>query len=171
MLCFNSSVMEQEKNLSPDIPLGFSLSILAKMYYGAFSRYMEDLYELDKHYSVLFMLHDSDNKCTQQCISKKLHIDKVMMVRNIDYLADKGYIRRITNPEDRRENWVELTAKARKEVPMMKASLEAFNKIAFKGMSTEEVSRFFSSMNTVYHNVENLPASPVTIKYNKKSKK
>jgi len=161
----------KKKNIDSSHPLGFTLSILTKPYYGAFTRFMEEFHELDKHFSILLMIEASEEECTQQQICDLVRVDKVTMVRILDYLDRKGYIKRITNPQDRRERWVQLTPKARKEIPAIRRSVEHVNEKAFAGFKKSEREEFYRMMEKIYDNVINLPANPVTIKFNKRRRK
>jgi DNA-binding MarR family transcriptional regulator len=163
--------MKKKSLIDPTLPLGYTLSKLTKPYYGAFTKYMEQFYELDKHFSILMMIESTENQCTQQYICNQLNLDKVSMVRILDHLDEKGYIKRVTNPEDRRERWIQLTPKAVKELPHIREAVMQMNDKAFEGFKKTEREEFYRMMQKVYDNVIELPAHPVTLKYSKKSRK
>lgn len=159
--------MKKDCTIDETLPLGVNFSMLTKSYYGAFTRFMEENHELERYYTILLMIDDASEKCTQQCICDRMMMDKVSMVRILDHLDEKGYIRRVTNPEDRRQRWVELTAKAIRELPMIRKSVETMNRKALKGFSKTETAQLYEMMRRIYQNTRQLPSHPVTVKFSK----
>lgn len=152
------------------LPLGYNFSTLTKNFYGAFHKYMEK-YDLEKYFSVLLIISDSDKQWTQQCLCDYLYIDKVTMVKILDHLYNKGYINRVTNPDDRRQKWIELTKKAIKELPEIKKSVKEMNSMTLAGFNKEEKNLFLSMMQRVNQNLNLLPTNPVIVNLNNKRKK
>jgi DNA-binding MarR family transcriptional regulator len=162
--------MAGKKSINSQMPLGRHLAILTKMYYGALSKRLEHL-EIEKHYSLLVLVEGSDLKCTQKYISEKLKIDKTSMVSVIDYLAAKGFIKRISNPDDRREYWIELTPKAQELMPEIHREINLMNKIAMKGLNRNETEEFNKALDIISGNLNSLPSDRVIINYKKVKKK
>jgi len=162
--------MSKKCNVDECLPLGYNFSMLTKNFYGAFHRYMEQ-YDLERYFSVLLIIADSEKKWTQQCLCDHLYIDKVTMVKILDHLYSKGYINRITNPDDRREKWIQLTPKAKKELPSIKRSVAEMNDKTLSGFSEKEKTTFLNMMQKVNHNLNTLPANPVIVNLNQKRKK
>ncbi len=158
--------MPEKTSINNQLPLGRHLAILTKMYYGALSKRLEHL-EIEKHYSLLVMVEGSDVKCTQQCISDKLKIDKASMVSVIDYLAERKYIKRSRNPADRREYWIELTKKAKQVMPIIHKEINELNKIALKGLSKTRAAEFNNALDIISGNLNALPSDRVIINYKK----
>ena len=116
-------------SLFETLPLGRSLALLAKTYFGALTKRLEHL-EVERYYSILILIEDADKGCTQQFICDHLKIDKVSMVRILDYLTQKKYVKKVQNPEDRREYFVQLTPKAKKVMPEIHAAIDGLNELA-----------------------------------------
>ena len=95
-------------NICDRLPLGRSLAILAKTYYGALTKRLEHL-EIERYYSILILIENHGAACTQQFICDELRMDKVSMVRIVDYLIEKKYVKKVVNPKDRREHFIQLT--------------------------------------------------------------
>jgi DNA-binding MarR family transcriptional regulator len=148
------------------LPLGRSLSLLAKTYFGALTKRLEHL-EIERHYSILIFIEESEKGCSQQHICDNLKIDKVSMVRMLDYLIKKKFIRKVQNPKDRREYFVELTQKAQNVMPEIHAEIKNLNDLAFKGMSKEKQKEFYRNICLIYTNVESLPAHKFFVNYKK----
>ncbi len=154
------------KHIVECLPLGKSMGIITKKYYGALSKRIEPL-GIDRHFATLITIDTTDEKCTQQYLSDFLQIDKVTMVRNLDYLVKKKLIKRTVNPEDRREHIIELTEKAKKIMPAIHNEIEAMNNIALKGFNKKEAKLFKEQLAVVIKNLDNLPVNEVSININK----
>lgn len=152
------------------MPLGRFFAYITKSYYGALSKRMEDL-DIDRYYSVLLAIDKSGTNCTQQSLCHMLDIDKVSMVRMIDYFLKKKLVRKIQNPADRREYFLELTPKARKRMPEFYAAIEEMNQVALKGFSPEQQEAFVRQLLAIEANINELPAENVIINYKKSPKK
>ncbi len=155
-----------EKEMLEAMPLGKLMASITKGYYGALSKRAEHL-GIDRHFSTLVAIDVTNEKCTQQYLSDKLKIDKVTMVRNLDYLVTKKLIRRNVNVNDRREHLIVLTDKAKKIMPAVREEIERMNKIALKGFNKTESKVFREQIERVIHNLENLPVNEVSIKIKK----
>ncbi len=83
----------------------------------------------------------------------------------IDYLADKKFIKRTSNPDDRREYWIELTAKALQVMPEIHKEINELNKIALKGLNKTETAGFRKALNLINDNLNSLPSNKIIIKY------
>src|ERR1700741_4491069 len=156
--------MAKQANLFDEMPFGRHFSVLTKMYYGALTKRLSEL-DIDRHYSVLIFITHCEKKCTQQFISDALRIDKASMVRVIDHLVKKGYLVRATNPADRREHWMELTAKAKKTVPVIQKEIKELNKIAMQGFTKAEKKTFMNLLPLMYENLGKQPSDRILVNY------
>jgi MarR family transcriptional regulator for hemolysin len=147
-------------------PLGRHFSILTRLYYGALTKKLEHL-DIDRHFSILIFLDTSKQECSQQCISDVLKIDKVSMVRIVDYLTEKGYIKRLPNPDDRREHHIKLTEKAKKVMPKIHKAVNELNRTATKGLSSKQVKIFYESLYILSSNLMDQPAHKVIVNFKK----
>lgn len=158
---------EQRSKLSDELPLGRHFSVLTKMYYGALTKRLEKL-DVDRHYSVLIFIDEmNEKKCTQQFISDSLKIDKASMVRIIDTLVKKKYLVRASNPADRREHWMELTPKAKKDIPVIRDGIKELNKIAFQGLTKKETETFRNVLSLLYANLDKEPSDRILVNFKK----
>ncbi|HRG58719.1 MAG TPA: MarR family winged helix-turn-helix transcriptional regulator [Bacteroidia bacterium] len=157
-------------NICDRLPLGRSLAILAKTYYGALTKRLEHL-EIERYYSILILIEGNGNECTQQFICDELKMDKVSMVRIIDYLIEKKYVKKVVNPHDRREHFVQLTSKAIKNLPAIHEAIDEVNAAALKGIGKEKQRELYQSLNTIQRNLAHLPAQKIFINYKKSNKK
>jgi MarR family transcriptional regulator, transcriptional regulator for hemolysin len=158
-----------DADLFEKFPLGRSLSLLAKIYFGALTKRLEHL-EIERHYSVLIFIEGIKEGCTQQYICDSLKIDKVSMVRILDYLIKKKFVKKVVNSKDRREHFVELTPKAEKVMLEIHAEIKNLNNIAFKGLSKQKQKEFYKNIALIYENVKELPAHKFFVNYKKANK-
>ena len=93
-------------------PLGKLFAQLAKTYVGMVSNALQHV-EIDRYYYVLYVLAQADKSICQKELAELVYSDKPNMVRIIDYLEQNQCVRRVLNPKDRREQFIELTEKGR----------------------------------------------------------
>ena len=158
------------KNLYESLPFGRSLAILTKTYYGALTKRLEHL-EIERYYSILILIESLDKGCTQQYICDQLKIDKVTMVRIIDYLIEKKYVKKVINKNDRRENLVELTKKAIDVLPEIHEAIDEVNESALKGIPKTKQKELYEHLFSIQRNLDHLPAEKIYINYKKSTKK
>lgn len=158
------------KKIVSSLPFGRSLAIAAKSYFGALTKRLEHL-EIERYYSILILVESTTTGCTQQFICDQLKIDKVSMVRILDYLMKKHFIRKIVNPSDRREYLIELTEKAIGVLPEIHACIEAVNTAAMKGIPKLHQKELTQWIFKIQENLEELPAQKIYINYKKAGKK
>ncbi len=161
---------DMEKEYCTSLPFGRSLAIVAKTYFGALTKRLEHL-EIERYYSILIIIEKSETACTQHHLCTVLRIDKVSMVRIIDYLVEKDYISKILNPKDRREYLLELTPKALAILPEIHQSIDEVNRSALKGISAAHQDAFYTYISTIQKNLEELPSQKIYINYKKSKKK
>ncbi len=147
-------------------PLGKAMGIITKNYWGALSKKLEHI-GIDRHFTTMAAIAQAKEKCTQQYLSDLLAVDKVHMVRVLDYLVSHGMITRTVNPLDRREHIIKHTAKAKKIMPVIQNGIAEMNKTAFKGFNTKEKELFNGFVETIILNLKNLPVNEVDIKIKK----
>ncbi|MCC6690347.1 MAG: MarR family transcriptional regulator [Bacteroidia bacterium] len=158
--------MDVTANIFYQIPWGRHLSVLTKMYFGALTKRLNQL-DIDRHYSILILVENNPEGCTQQFISDEFKIDKASMVRIIDYLVKNNYLKRSVHPNDRRKHRLELTVKARKFLPVIHKEVNSLNKIVTKGMNAGELKQFWTSINKISENLKKEPTNPVIVNYKK----
>lgn len=154
--------MNKEKWQTSIAPLGLYFSFLTKHFAGAMVQKLSEI-DLDKYFRVLVVIEQAGSNFTQQNLSDHFKINKASVVRIVDHLARKGYVRRKVNKKDRREYFLVLTEKAKKELPAIKEALCELEQSAFKGFTEEQKALFFQLLEQVYVNMSSLPAEEVFI--------
>ncbi len=134
-------------------PIGRMLSGLGKGYLHLLRAKLQHL-DIDRNYYALVLIDNQDGNMTQQELALKLDTDKVSIVRVIDYLSDKGYVKRVRKTEDRRKLSLVLTPKAIGALPEIKRSFSEINKIAMNGLSNVQVSELAESLKKIKSNLK-----------------
>jgi MarR family transcriptional regulator for hemolysin len=159
--------MSGKKDFVKYKPIGRMMGCITKQYFGALSKSMEHL-GVDRHFYPLVVIDSTEEKCTQQYLSCMLDVDKVSMVRVMDYLVEKGMITREVNSDDRREHLIKLTPKAKKIMPFIYDGINKMNSLALKGLTKNEQETFYYALQMITKNIEKLPANEVDIQLKKK---
>lgn len=151
-------LIAQKNKINPfetkDSPLSLMFNMLFKKYYHAAEQQLVGA-ELDRYFYVLGLICKHE-KITQQCLANCLQIDKATMVRVIDYLTDKGLVKRTPHSEDRRAYIISPTTKGLKIAPKIEATFSQLNKLAFNGFSAEEKKMFIEFMNRMDNNLSDV---------------
>jgi DNA-binding MarR family transcriptional regulator len=151
------------------MPLAHYLNVVSKAYLGAYMKSFEG-HDLERYFIVLGLLDIQNKPLTQQDLCTILTVDKVTMVRILDYLEEKGYVNRIVNKEDRRERKIELTEKARKNLKYIHSVITNMNNHAFEGFSEQDKNIFFNLLQRIGDNMMAMPSEEILISL-KRSKK
>ncbi|NEU07529.1 MarR family transcriptional regulator [Flavihumibacter sp. R14] len=133
-------------------PLAQSLISVTKKYLSSFSKEVPDL-AIDRYHHVLVLIDDQKEKLSQQALAELLQIDKSYMVTILDYLTEKGYVRREKNPNDRREQLIKLTPLAQRDVPLIRDAICTLNSRSLKNLTTREVQTFNAVLRTIQKNL------------------
>ena len=151
--------MPHRKVLIYDIPefsLGKKFGILSRSYFALLSGKLEHL-GIKKSFSVLVLIDKmGEDQCSQKFIADTLRIDKTMMVGVLDELAEAGFIKRIQNPTDRRQHWIQLTDKGKKQMPEIKRTIKQLNESVLEGLTASDVTKFYKQLGTIYKNMQTI---------------
>ncbi len=142
-----------ENKAWPEMPIGRHFAVLSKFYVAALSKKLNEI-NLDRYFSIILLVHNSKEPVTQQMIGCQLHIDKTSMVRIIDSLVEKNYLKREVMPGDRRCHQIELTDLGRSIVPEIQKAIAELNDLMMKGVSKEHREQFVKSLSTVIFNLQ-----------------
>lgn len=151
------------------IPIGTKAFILSKHYYSVLSKTLECI-DIERYFSVLYFLNEKEG-CIQQHICNNLAIDKTAMVKVIDYLIKAGLVTREPNPEDRREYFIMLTKKGKKQTEETVKAFKALDDKIFSKISDTDKETFIKVMNQLTTELKELPANDLFFNYRKTAKK
>ncbi len=157
--------MDTQDEIFKHLPIGRHLTVLSKHYVGVLTKKLEGL-DIERHFSLLLILHYKPD-CNQKCLAEILDIDKTSLVGIIDFLSEKGYVKREINPKDRREYFIRLTAKAKKNIPLIIEAVQSTNEVALSGFSENEIKSFYKILFGAYNNLEKEPVNDYLIQFTK----
>ncbi|MCD6066998.1 MAG: hypothetical protein K0S33_1824 [Bacteroidetes bacterium] len=159
----------QATKTEPDIPVGTRTLILSKLYYGVLSKSLENI-DTERYFAVLHYIQSNDGCCCQQNICNNLAIDKTAMVKILDVLTKTGFIERKINPKDRREHFIHLSVKGKKQTKEITKAFEKIDEQMFSGISDKEIKTFMSVLSKASGNLKEMPSNDLFFNY-KKTKK
>jgi MarR family transcriptional regulator, transcriptional regulator for hemolysin len=146
------------KKEASEQPIGRMLSIIAKSYLQTLIMNLSDI-DIDRNYYALLLIETAEGNITQRELASLLEIDKVTMLRSIDYLSEKGYVERVNNATDRRKYSLVLTDKGRKALPRIKKAFSDVNNIALKGLTKNQVSELNTILLNIKKNLNEYPSN------------
>ncbi|WP_148277743.1 MarR family winged helix-turn-helix transcriptional regulator [Methanoregula formicica] len=101
----------------------------------------------------VLMLLAKEQNITQETLVRHYHLDKGTIARAVKKLETAGYIRRITDPGNRRAVRLFLTEKGEQALPALHAINRAWESLAFCGLTAQDKKTCRHLMRTVTLNV------------------
>lgn len=124
-------------------PISRKLNNLGRICLNILSKRIKHL-DINRYYYPLTLIYINNGKLSQKALGEMLDKDKSAIVNIIDSLSEKGYVKRVVNPDDRREHFISVTEKAEKDIPHIIAAFEEMNKDLTKDISAEEMEIFYN---------------------------
>lgn len=135
-----------------DQPLGRMLSMMGKGYLHLLRLKLHHL-DIDRNYYALILIESQDGTITQQELAGMLDSDKVSVVRVVDYLSAKGYVKRISQANDRRKHCLLLTDKAKQALPEIRKSINELNEMVLAGLGSQQLANFTAAIGKIKKNI------------------
>lgn len=148
-------------------PFGIRIAVISKLYHGALGKRLEHL-EIDRYFTLVLFLSKSTSPLTQQKIAEELQVDKTAMVRVIDYLTEKGYVQRESNPSDRRAHFIQLTDLGRLRLLDIEDAINHLNNKALTGLDDAERKNFYKQLGLISQNLSSEPVLEMEMNYKRK---
>jgi len=108
---------------------------------------------LDAHFEALLALSEQEKHVTQNNLAELLQMDKSRIVSIVYDLGKRHLILIKTNPADRREHYITLSAKGREAIPVIESIIKKVNEMANMGLSDEKLSAFFEVSALMHQNL------------------
>src|SRR5690606_1512107 len=103
--------------------------------------------------SILTVLWNEKNGCSQQVLADKTNRDKPSITRLIDNLEKENWVERRPHPTDRRQNLIFLTQKGKKIEEDVLAILQEIIHISLAGISEKDVLKFKETFDKIFKNL------------------
>ncbi|MDD1693263.1 MAG: MarR family transcriptional regulator [Methanoregula sp.] len=138
---------------TPDemIPLGAIVSITRRGRFIFLNDRLRPLGLSAGQFPVLMLLAKKQN-IIQETFVRHYHLDKGTIARAVRKLEDAGYIRRITDPQNRRAVRLFLTEKGEHAIPVLQEINREWETRVSYGLSPEEKSTVLRLMQTIARN-------------------
>ena len=144
--------MEIETIRSQIQPVGRILSRTVRLFLQLLNEKLDHL-DIERSFYALILINMGHTNLTQQELASQLEIDKVSVVRIVDYLTGKGYVHRIRSSVDRRKYFLTLTEKANEKLPDIIKAIQEANDTAFKGLSESQKREFITTIGIIKENL------------------
>ena len=135
-----------------DQPLGRMFSFLGKSYLHLLRNKLQHL-DIDRNFFALILIESSEGEINQQQLALLLDTDKVSIVRIVDYLSEKGFVKRVRTSDDRRKHNLVLTEKAKAELPEIKKCINELNQLVFSGLSETQQTDLLASLANIKNSI------------------
>lgn len=160
-----SNPLEMLPGLS--VSVMFRLLLVSRICGGRMAQFCRKNYGLDPTLS-LILLAASEGHLQQGVLASSLGINKNAMVFLIDKLELRRLIRRVPNPDNRRERFVECTLKGAQFVKEFKANYLEIARWVFYPLTELQIAQFGMSLTQIIEGRQDLPC-PVL--HSKKTKR
>ena len=141
-----------QQKLFPEQPFGRKLAQIGKMSLSIINKKLNHL-DIERSFYPLILIESGNGKLSQQELANLLGCDKVLVVRIIRYLSEKGYVKKIKNKEDNRKCRLDITGKARKVLPDIKNAIAETEQHLFNGVNNEEIKLLKHTINLIEQNI------------------
>ncbi|ARU49985.1 MarR family winged helix-turn-helix transcriptional regulator [Sulfurospirillum diekertiae] len=140
-----------------DNSLGFILNKTALLSKVNFNNYLKKYDISPEQWSLIFRVVERSG-LTQKELSDSTYKDQANITRSIDRLEQKGFLKRIENPNDRRSFQLIPTQEALTLVEYVAPLSQAFNQRLTQGFSEEEAHTLIVLLKKVHDNLEGEPS-------------
>lgn len=103
---------------------------------------------------ILYVLWQEDDLPIHR-LSRKTSLAKTTLTSMLDRMEAKGYLRRVPDPDDRRQLRICLTEKARAMAERYRAVSAEMNALFYHGFSAGEIARFDDMLARILDNLKN----------------
>ena len=137
--------------ITGEIPFGAVVSITSRGRFIFLNDRLRPLGLSAGQFPVLMLLYKEQN-IMQETLVRHYHLDKGTIARAVKKLEDAGYIRRITDPENRRAVRLFLTEKGKEAAPVLQAINIEWEEQVCAGLSQEDRENLNTLMRRVAEN-------------------
>lgn len=124
--------------------------------------------DIQRHYYALYLLDKAESTLTQSELADQLQVDKVAVVRLVDYLTEKGYVKRKVDNEDRRKQHVVLREKSEEILPEIRQAFTAADDFILKALDERDRQEFLRISRRIREFYQENPSSRIKVNMNYK---
>lgn len=134
-------------------PISRKLIRLGKLYQSVMAKNTAHL-DVNRYHYILSLIYFHDGQLSQKMLAEMLGKDKSAMVSIINLLSAKGFVYRENNPNDRREQLIKVTEKAKQAVPLLIDTFKKINADITQGISETDMKTFESVLLRMQANIK-----------------
>jgi DNA-binding MarR family transcriptional regulator len=146
-------------------PLGYTLIALTKYYLTILGDKLSGI-PIEKYFHPFWYIAQHSGCLSQQQMAESLDIDKVAVVRIIDYLEKKGFVKRVNDLEDRRCHRLHVTAIGEKYAPIIEQALKETDEL-FLGEMNDQGQLWQSELLQLMQKLKSGTGNNISIDYDK----
>lgn len=124
--------------------------------------------DIERHYYALYLLDKSEKTLTQSELAEQLQVDKVAVVRLVDYLTEAGYVERQVDSHDRRKQHVILQDKADEILPEIREAFAEADDRILEVLDEKDRNEFIRLASRLREFYEENPTSHIKVNMNYK---
>jgi DNA-binding MarR family transcriptional regulator len=144
--------MKEIQHIQQIQPIGRMLSHTGRSFLQLLNKKLNHL-DLERSFYALILIDFGQGELTQKELACQLETDKVSVVRIVDYLAGKGYVKRVKSAVDGRKYCLTLTTKAKEVLTGIKMSMKEVTAVAFHGLTELQQTEFLSVLGIIKDNL------------------
>lgn len=155
IICIQVIDMQSMRKLDLNESLGMALILTTKSLEKLSDMKMKSELDLtSSQWKVILALNFNDGS-TQKELASKIYTDSSTLVPIIDKMVENGLVERRPDPDDRRNNRIYLTKKAESTVDSIIDSVFEVRKVAYKGVTENEIKSVRLILGKIVANAEN----------------
>lgn len=116
---------------------GYQLSKIAQEMGESFAKELTNYELTSRDFGILSTIYNNES-LTQKDIGLLLKVDRTTMVQLIDVLESKNLVKRVSNPNDRRANFIQITEEGLSILEKNQEKLEIYEKHVVSQMSADQ---------------------------------
>lgn len=145
-----------------ETPLGPQIAKILKYYFAYMSSELEHL-SIKRFYYPLYVILEEENAHSQKFLAQKLNVDKVYMVRILDYLELHDCIKRKKDSTDRRKHCIVLTKKGLNYAEKIKKVMSKADEVFINSIPENKGIEFKKGLDKMSQELEHLTDDDIEI--------
>jgi DNA-binding MarR family transcriptional regulator len=134
-------------------PLFNSFALITKFYLGVLRENLMEL-PVDRYYHIIMEVGEHKGKMNLRNLADLFQVDKVIITRNIHYLAEKKILIKKGNSTDRRSYNIELTERGKSYYKRIKEVYRAIDTTCLKKIRDNNRNNFIKNLNEVKNTLQ-----------------
>ncbi|MCA0920486.1 MarR family winged helix-turn-helix transcriptional regulator [Pseudooceanicola nanhaiensis] len=134
--------------------IGFSFVTLARRWRRVIDHALAREGLTDASWSPLIHLAEGGDGISQSELAQRIGLDASSLVRLIDLLAERGFVERRVDPNDRRARLIMLTPEGEAEVARTRAHIHEIEALMLADLSEEDLEEMMAALDKISARVQ-----------------